>query len=83
MLPAKILGEVRAMTIWFAAPLAAIFVLATLTLPPSPGSSEGKPEKEKSEQTEKGSSKEKTGKADESSSPASKGRRHRRIERQE
>ncbi len=71
------------MTTWFAAPLAVIFALATLSLPPAPSSSEGKPEKEKSEQTEKGSPKEKSGKADESSSAVSKGRRHHRMERQE
>ena len=66
------------MTMWFAAPLAVIFALATLTVPPNI-----KAEKEKTEQTEKGASKEKSGKAEESSSAASKGKRHQRTERQE
>jgi hypothetical protein len=71
------------MTTWFAAPLAAIFVLATLTWPPSLNPSQGKPEKESSEQTDKGTSKEKSGKAEEGPSAVSKGKRHRRTERQE
>jgi hypothetical protein len=66
------------MTVWFAAPLAVIFALATLTVPPTV-----KAEKEKSEQTDKGAAKEKSGKADESSSAAPKGKRHQRTERQE
>lgn len=66
------------MTLWFAAPLAFIFALATLTVPPTV-----KAEKEKSEQTDKGGAKEKSGKADESSSAPSKGKRHQRTERQE
>jgi hypothetical protein len=72
------------MTMWFAAPLAAIFLLATLSVPPRQSGAEGKAEKDKSEQTDKSASKEKTGKADEGSSAvASKGKRHRRTERQE
>ena len=76
--PAKSLGEVLAMTVWFAAPLAVIFALATLTAPPTV-----KAEREKSEQTDKGAAKEKSGKADESSSAAPKAKRHQRTERQE
>jgi choline-glycine betaine transporter len=78
MLPGKILGEFQAMTAWFAAPLALIFALATLAVPPNI-----KAEKEKSEQTDQGRSKEKSGKADESSSATSKGRRHHRPEHHE
>ncbi len=66
------------MTIWFAAPLAVIFALATLTVPPSV-----KAEKEKTEQTEKGSPKEKSGKAEEGPSAGSKGKRHQRTEAHE
>jgi hypothetical protein len=82
--PAKGLGEVRAMTMWFAAPLAVIFALATLSVPPGQGMAEGKAEKDKSEQTDKGSSKEKSGKGDENSSAGvSKHKRNHRAERQE
>jgi hypothetical protein len=76
--PAKSRGRFAAMTMWFAAPLAVIFALATLTVPPNI-----KAEKEKAEQTEKGPSKEKSGKAEESSPAVSKGKRHQRTEREE
>jgi hypothetical protein len=66
------------MTVWFAAPLALIFALATLALSPNV-----KAEKENSEQTDQSQSKEKSMKADDSSPAASKGRRHHRPERQE
>lgn len=66
------------MTAWFAAPLALIFALATLAVPPNITA-----EKEKSEQTDQSRSKDKSGKADGSSSAALKGRRHHRGERQE
>jgi hypothetical protein len=69
---------VRTMTAWFAAPLALIFALATLSVPPNI-----KAEKESSEQTDQSRSKEKSGKTDESSSAALKGRRHHRPEHQE
>jgi hypothetical protein len=72
---AQILGEFRPMTAWFVAPLALIFAIATLALPPNIQA-----EKEKSEQTDQSQSKEKSGQADESSS-ALKGRRHHRPER--
>jgi hypothetical protein len=78
MLPAKILGEFRAMTAWFAAPLALFFALATLSVPPNITA-----EKEKSEQTDQSRSKEKSEKADGSSPAALKGRRHHRGERQQ
>jgi hypothetical protein len=68
---AQILGEFRPMTAWFVAPLALIFAIATLALPPNVQA-----EKEKSEQTDQSQSKEKSGQADESSSAALKGRRH-------
>jgi hypothetical protein len=64
------------MTGWFAAPLALIFAIATLALPPNINA-----EKEKSEQTDQSQSKEKSGQADGSSSAALKGRRHHRPER--
>jgi hypothetical protein len=73
---ALILGEFRPMTAWFVAPLALIFAIATLALPPNI-----QPEKEKSEQTDQSQSKQKSGQADESSSAALKGRRHHRPER--
>jgi hypothetical protein len=66
------------MTAWFAAPLALIFAIATLSLAPNTNA-----EKEKSEQTDQSQSKEQSGKADESSSAALKGRRHHRPARQE
>ncbi|HLK81070.1 MAG TPA: hypothetical protein VKT99_06185 [Xanthobacteraceae bacterium] len=66
------------MTMWFAAPLAVIFALATLTVPPNI-----KAEKEKTEQTGKGPSKEKSEKAEESPSAGPKGKRHQRTERKE
>jgi choline-glycine betaine transporter len=78
MLLAKIRGEFQTMAAWFAAPLALIFALATLSVPPSI-----KAEKENSEQTDQSRPQEKSGKADESSSTASKGRRHHRPERHE
>jgi hypothetical protein len=78
MLAAKIRGEFRMMAAWFAAPLALIFALATLSVPPNV-----KAEKENAEQTDKSQSKEKSGKADESSPAASKGRRRHRSEHQE
>jgi hypothetical protein len=78
MLPRKILGEFRTMTAWFAAPLALVFALATLSVPPNI-----KAEKESSEQNDQSRSKEKSGKTDESSSAALKGRRHHRPEHQE
>jgi hypothetical protein len=64
------------MTAWFVAPLALVFAIATLALPPNIQA-----EKEKSEQTDQSQSKEKSGQADESSSAALKGRRHHRPER--
>jgi hypothetical protein len=66
------------MTVWFAAPLALIFALAMLALPPNV-----KAEKENAEQTDQSQSKEKSMKADDGSSAVSKGRRHHRPERQE
>jgi len=52
---------------WFAAPLAVIFALATLTEPFPKSSAGGKSEKDKSEQTDKSSSKDKSEQADKSS----------------
>ena len=78
MLAAKILGEFPTMTAWFAAPLALIFALAALSVPPNI-----KAEKGNSEQTDQSQSKEKSAKADESSSAALKGRRHHRSEHQQ
>jgi hypothetical protein len=75
---AQILGEFRPMTAWFVAPLALIFAIATLALPPNIQA-----EKEKSEQTGQSQSKEKSAQADESSSAALKGRRHHRPERKQ
>jgi hypothetical protein len=53
---------------WFAAPLAVIFALATLTEPFPKSSAGGKSEKDKSEQTDKSASKEKSEQTDKGSS---------------
>jgi hypothetical protein len=73
---------------WFAAPLAVIFALATLTEPFPKSSAGGKSEKDKSEQTDKGASKEKSEQTDKSASKekpgkTSKAKRHQPMERQE
>jgi hypothetical protein len=85
---AQILGEFRPMTAWFIAPLALIFAIATLALPPNIQAEKEKSEqsdqsqqKGKSEQTDQSQQKAKSGQADESSSAALKGRRHHRPER--
>jgi hypothetical protein len=59
---------------WFAAPLAVIFALATLSIPSDKSSSKGKSESDKSEQTDKNSSKDKSDQTNESSSDKAKGK---------
>jgi len=64
------------MTSWFAAPLAIIFALATLSGQPEKSSASDKSEKDKSEQTDKSVQKGKSGKDESRSGVASKGKRH-------
>jgi hypothetical protein len=93
----ELFGRVGEMFAWFAAPLAVIFALATLTVPPDSSSSKDSSKKDKSEQSDKSSSKgkseetdqsssenDKSGKANKSASAMiSKGKRHSRTKHQE
>jgi hypothetical protein len=82
---------------WFAAPLAVIFALATLTVPPDNSSSKDSSKKDKSEKSDQSSSKGKSEESDQNSSEndksgksnksasaiTSKGKRHPRTKQQE